>query len=100
MTHLSLRSLRLAPLSLVAALALGASGCVVEAGFDGPGVVVYSDVAGLLGGGSRFPDQVKDVTGKCFAKKKESATCPASYDKSLQKRLWNETTTLLNLPSA
>jgi NAD(P)-dependent dehydrogenase (short-subunit alcohol dehydrogenase family) len=45
-------------------------------------------------------DEVRDVTGKCFAKKKESATCPASYDESLQKRLWNETTTMLDLPSA
>jgi retinol dehydrogenase 14 len=45
-------------------------------------------------------EEVKDVTGKCFAKKKESATCPASYDELLQKRLWNETTTLLNLPSS
>ena len=45
-------------------------------------------------------DEVKDVTGKCFAKKKEIATCPASCDESLQKRLWNETTTMLNLPSA
>ena len=45
-------------------------------------------------------DEVRDVTGKCFAKKKESAVCPASNDASLQKRLWNETITLLNLPSA
>jgi NAD(P)-dependent dehydrogenase (short-subunit alcohol dehydrogenase family) len=45
-------------------------------------------------------DEVRDVTGKCFAKKKESATCIASYDESLQKRLWNETTTMLNLSSA
>ncbi len=45
-------------------------------------------------------DEVRDVTGKCFAKKKESATCLTSYDESLQKRLWNETTTMLNLPSA
>ena len=45
-------------------------------------------------------DEVRGVTGKCFAKKKESATCPASYDESLQKRLWNETATLLDLPSA
>jgi len=45
-------------------------------------------------------EEVKAVTGKCFAKKKESATCPASYDQSFQKRLWNETTTLLNLPSS
>ena len=45
-------------------------------------------------------DEIKDVTGKCFAKKKESATCPASYDESLQKRLWNETAALLDLASA
>jgi len=45
-------------------------------------------------------DEVKYVTGKCFAKKKEIATCPASYDESLQKRLWNETVALLDLPSA
>ena len=44
-------------------------------------------------------DEVKDVTGKCFAKKKEIATCPSSYDESLQKRLWNETAALLDLPS-
>ena len=45
-------------------------------------------------------DEVRDVTGKCFAKKKESATCLASYDGSLQTRLWTETTTMLNLPSS
>ena len=44
-------------------------------------------------------NDVKDVTGKCFAKKKEALTCPASYDEPTQKRLWNETTTLLNLPN-
>lgn len=43
-------------------------------------------------------DEVKDVSGKCFAKKKEAATCPASYDEPLQKRLWKETVVLLNLP--
>jgi len=43
-------------------------------------------------------DEVKDVSGKCFAKKKEAPTCPASYDEPLQKRLWNETVVLLNLP--
>ena len=32
-------------------------------------------------------DDVKDVTGKCFAKKKEVKSCPASYDEELQKRL-------------
>ena len=41
--NLSLRPLRLAPLALVAAL--GATGCVVEAGFDGPAGVVAADVA-------------------------------------------------------
>jgi NAD(P)-dependent dehydrogenase (short-subunit alcohol dehydrogenase family) len=45
-------------------------------------------------------DEVRDVTGKCFAKKKESVACLASNDALLQKRLWNETITLLNLPSA
>lgn len=45
-------------------------------------------------------EEVKSVTGKCFAKKKDIATCPASYDESLQKRLWNETAALLDLPSA
>jgi retinol dehydrogenase 14 len=44
-------------------------------------------------------DEVIDVTGKCFAKKKEVVTCPASYDESIQKRLWNETIALLGLPA-
>jgi NAD(P)-dependent dehydrogenase (short-subunit alcohol dehydrogenase family) len=44
-------------------------------------------------------DEVRDVRGKCFAKKKEVVTCPASYDESVQKRLWNETFALLGLPS-
>ncbi len=42
-------------------------------------------------------DDVKNTTGKCFAKKKEAVTCPASYDESMQKRLWNETIALLCL---
>ena len=42
-------------------------------------------------------DDVKDVTGKCFAKKKEVMTCPASYDEELQKRLWNKTESMLGL---
>ncbi len=41
--------------------------------------------------------EVKDVTGKCFAKKKEVMTCPASYDEELQKRLWNKTEIMLGL---
>jgi NAD(P)-dependent dehydrogenase (short-subunit alcohol dehydrogenase family) len=54
-----------------------------------PGFVVYLASS----------DEVKCVTGKCFAKKKEIATCPASYDESLQERLWTETAALLDLPS-
>jgi NAD(P)-dependent dehydrogenase (short-subunit alcohol dehydrogenase family) len=42
-------------------------------------------------------DEVKDVTGKCFAKKKEVKTCPVSYDEELQKRLWDETEHMLGL---
>lgn len=42
-------------------------------------------------------DQVKNVSGKCFAKKKEATTCPVSYDVNVQKRLWIETVKLLNL---
>jgi NAD(P)-dependent dehydrogenase (short-subunit alcohol dehydrogenase family) len=42
-------------------------------------------------------DEVKDVSGKCFAKKKEVETCPVSYDQEAQKRLWNETVKLLAL---
>ena len=42
-------------------------------------------------------DDVKNVTGKCFAKKKEAMTCPASYDEERQKLLWNRTETILSL---
>ena len=42
-------------------------------------------------------NEVKDITGKCFAKKKETKTCPASYDEELQKRLWNKTESMLGL---
>jgi len=42
-------------------------------------------------------DDVKDITGKCFAKKKEVKTCPASHDEDLQKRLWNKTESMLGL---
>ena len=42
-------------------------------------------------------DEVKDITGKCFAKKKEVTSCPASYDEELQKRLWNKTENMLGL---
>ncbi len=42
-------------------------------------------------------DEVKDVSGKCFAKKKEVQTCPASYDQEVQRQLWSETVRLLGL---
>jgi retinol dehydrogenase 14 len=42
-------------------------------------------------------DEVKDVTGKCLAKKKEVMTCPVSYDEVLQKRLWSKTESMLGL---
>jgi NAD(P)-dependent dehydrogenase (short-subunit alcohol dehydrogenase family) len=42
-------------------------------------------------------DDIKDITGKCFAKKKEAKTCPASYDEELQKLLWNKTESVLGL---
>jgi NAD(P)-dependent dehydrogenase (short-subunit alcohol dehydrogenase family) len=42
-------------------------------------------------------DVVKDVTGKCFAKKRETITCPVSYDEEIQKRLWNKTESMLGL---
>jgi NAD(P)-dependent dehydrogenase (short-subunit alcohol dehydrogenase family) len=42
-------------------------------------------------------EEVKDVTGKCFAKKKQVMTCPASYDDELQKRLWKKTESMLGL---
>jgi NAD(P)-dependent dehydrogenase (short-subunit alcohol dehydrogenase family) len=44
-------------------------------------------------------DDIKDTTGKCFAKKKEIKTCPISYDEELQKRLWNKTEDILGLDS-
>ena len=42
-------------------------------------------------------NEVKNLTGKCFAKKKETKTCPASYDEELQKRLWSKTESMLGL---
>ena len=42
-------------------------------------------------------DEVKDITGKCFARKKETKTCPVSYDEDLQKRLWSKTESMLGL---
>jgi retinol dehydrogenase 14 len=42
-------------------------------------------------------DEVTDVSGKCFAKKKETKTCPTSYEPLAQQQLWNETINFLNL---
>ena len=42
-------------------------------------------------------DEVKDVSGKCFAKKKKVLTCLESYDEDVQKRLWNKTESMLGL---
>ena len=42
-------------------------------------------------------EEVKDVTGKCLAKKKQVMTCPASYDEGLQTRLWKKTERMLGL---
>ena len=44
-------------------------------------------------------DEVKNVTGKCFAKKEETKTSPISYDQELQERLCNKTIELLELTS-
>jgi len=44
-------------------------------------------------------NEVKNVTGKCFFKKKETKTTPISYDQELQERLWNKTIELLGLTS-
>jgi len=44
-------------------------------------------------------DEVKNATGKCFAKKEETKTSPSSYDQELQETLWNKTIELLGLTS-
>jgi NAD(P)-dependent dehydrogenase (short-subunit alcohol dehydrogenase family) len=44
-------------------------------------------------------EEVKAITGKCFEKKKETTTCPASYDEDLHRRLWIKTEGLLGLAS-
>jgi len=41
--------------------------------------------------------EVTNLSGKCFAKKKETTTCPASYDENLQKQLWTRTEIMLGL---
>lgn len=42
-------------------------------------------------------DEVKDVTGKCFAKGAETSSCPM-HDHEMQKELWHKTMELLRLP--
>lgn len=42
-------------------------------------------------------EKVKGMTGKCFAKMKETTTIEVSYDKQLQDRLWETTLKLLRL---
>lgn len=42
-------------------------------------------------------DEIRDVTGKCFAKKQEVTTAPVSYDKELQEKLWNRSLELLEM---
>lgn len=42
-------------------------------------------------------DEVKDVSGKCFAKKKEVLTFLESYDEDVQKRVWSKTESMLGL---
>jgi NAD(P)-dependent dehydrogenase (short-subunit alcohol dehydrogenase family) len=44
-------------------------------------------------------DHVKNITGKCFCKKAEAVTCPISYDKGLQKQLWDKTMDMLGMPA-
>lgn len=42
-------------------------------------------------------DEVKYTTGKCFAKKQETNSAPTTYDKQLQKAVWDETNEMLGL---
>jgi retinol dehydrogenase 14 len=42
-------------------------------------------------------DEVSDVSGKCFAKKRPTTTCAATYDIEAQECLWKETIRLLKL---
>jgi hypothetical protein len=44
------------------------------------------------------PD-VEGVTGKCFAKMRETRTTQLSYDQEMQDRLWDVTVELLGLTS-
>jgi NAD(P)-dependent dehydrogenase (short-subunit alcohol dehydrogenase family) len=42
-------------------------------------------------------DEVTQVTWRCFAKQKETSSCPLP-DKAMQKELWNKTIEMLGLP--
>jgi NAD(P)-dependent dehydrogenase (short-subunit alcohol dehydrogenase family) len=42
-------------------------------------------------------DEVEGVTGRCFAKLKETTTAETSYDRDVQTRLWDETVKLLEM---
>lgn len=42
-------------------------------------------------------DEVKNVTGKCFTKMRETTTAPISYDRQLQQQLWTKTAELIGL---
>ena len=41
--------------------------------------------------------EVEGVTGRCFAKLKETTTAEISYDRDVQRRLWDETVKLLGI---
>jgi len=45
-------------------------------------------------------NEVEGVTGKCYAKLKETTTAKISYDTETQKRLWNTTFKLLDINNA
>ena len=45
-------------------------------------------------------NEVEGVTGKCYAKLKETTTSKMSYDTATQKRLWNTTLKLLDINNA
>ena len=44
-----------------------------------------------------FASEVEHVTGKCFYKLHETETAPISYDRQIQRRLWDATVKLLGL---
>jgi len=42
-------------------------------------------------------DEIKNVTEKCFAKKREAPATPISHDQGLQEKLWYKGLELLRL---